>query len=99
MAKRYYGKGEDAVQLKKVYGKGLAADKKYADDKTMNRDSGMIREDWSAPCLLPKQVIDRDWARNSNYMNYSEEDLYMGVQKQLREDRDGFEKAFKPGKY
>lgn len=99
MAKRFYRSGEDAVQLKKVYGKGMAADKKYADETSANRDSRMIREDWSKPCLLPTEIIDKDWARNANYMKNGEADLFMGVQKQLKEDGEGFKKAFKPGKY
>ncbi len=98
MAKRYH-ESERAVQVKKVYGKGMASDKRHADEKVMNRDSHMIEEDWSAPCLLPKMVIDRDWPRSHNYMNYSEADLFMGVNKQLNEDQNDMKKAFKAGKY
>jgi len=66
---------------------------------TKNTDSGMIHDDWGAPALLPQRVIDRDWPKAGNYMNYGEEDLFIGVQKQLNEDGQDMRREFKPGKY
>lgn len=43
--------------------------------------------------------MDKQWEQVGNYMNHSEADLYMGVQKQMKQDRADFQKAFKPGKY
>lgn len=97
--KRFHGGGENAAQTKKVYGKGMAADMKNNTKETMNRDSGMIREDWGEPCLLPRTVIDRDWPRSNNYMKYGEADLFMGVQKQLDEDASDMRRENKPKKY
>ena len=99
MAKRYHGNGERSVQTKKSYGKAQAADMKYKSQSVMNQDAGMIQDDWSAPALLPRMVIDKDWPHGWNYMNYGEADLFTGVQKQIKEDHSDMKKAFGPRKY
>ena len=66
---------------------------------SMAQDSRMIAEDPNAPCLLPRNVIDRDWPRASSYEMSIEPDLFNGVQKQIAQDTSDFKKAFKPGKY
>ena len=65
----------------------------------MSRDSNMIKEDWNAPCLLPKEVIDRDWPRAGKYNMGYVDTLFNGVQKQLEEDASDFKKVFAPKKY
>lgn len=71
----------------------------YSSDesKNMNRDAGMIREDRSAPCLLPRQVIDKDWPRTEVYMKEGAADLFMGVQKQMSQDKSDMNKASAQG--
>lgn len=86
----------------------MAKKRHYASEKkqghggygvTMNEDSRMIGDDWSAPALLPRMVMDKDWPQAHNYMNYGEADLFMGVQKQLKEDGSDMKREFKAGKY
>lgn len=64
----------------------------------MARDAGMIREDWSQPCLLPAGVHDRQWPRAGGYRHYQAPDLFSAAQSQLHEDERDFEREFKPTK-
>ena len=66
----------------------------------MRKDGMMIQEDWSAPCLLPMNVISKDWpAAPESNMGMIGGDLFMGVQKQLKEDHADFAKVRSPKKY
>ncbi len=56
--------------------------------KMMARDGAMIKEDMSAPALLPRNVIDEYWPRANNYHMGYVEDLFYGAQKQMHEDYD-----------
>lgn len=64
-----------------------------------SRDSGMIKDDWNAPALLPQHVIERYWPtaynRNMGYVD----SLFNGVQKQLHEDYDDLHQIMEPKKY
>jgi len=75
------------------------AKKYYSDKKAMNRDAGMISEDRSAPCLLPRNVIDKEWPRTANYTKTAEADLFMGVQKQMSKDASDLARETSPKKY
>lgn len=83
--------------------------KRYHQSKKDRRDesmgmykaSPMIKEDRSAPCNLPKHVIDEYWPNASGYSMKSERigDLFNGIQKQMREDAEDFKRAMDPKKY
>jgi hypothetical protein len=96
MAKRYFG-GEDATMARKYYGSNAAKSMARARSADLNSDTGMIREDRSAPCLLPRNVIDRDWPRSEVYMKTGAADLFMGVKKQMSEDGADMRKAMANG--
>ncbi len=75
-------------------------EKKRFYDKMASRDSAMIKEDKSAPCLLPTNVIDKYWPKAASYdMGRIGADLFNGVQKQMSRDYSDLKKAAKPGKY
>jgi hypothetical protein len=65
----------------------------------MRRDANMINDDWSAPCLLPQRVIDRDWPRSPNYHLGHIDDLFSGAQHQLNEDHKDLDNIAVPKKY
>jgi len=72
----------------------------YEETKaSMRRDGNMIHENHAAPCLLPEDVIDRDWPRAAQYNFGYVDTLFTGVQKQLAEDAADSRRAFKPKKY
>ncbi|HEY5268696.1 MAG TPA: hypothetical protein VII94_06290 [Candidatus Saccharimonadales bacterium] len=82
---------------------GLLARESYSGYKEsrrmMARDGSMIREDFSAPALLPRGVIDEYWPKANNYHMGYVEDLFYGVQKQMHEDYDDLGREMKPKKY
>jgi hypothetical protein len=61
--------------------------------------SSMISEDRSAPCLLPRSVIDKDWERGSIYHMGMVDTLHTGAQIQIHEDSADFKRAYSPKKY
>jgi hypothetical protein len=67
--------------------------------KMMARDGAMIKEDMSAPALLPRNVIDEYWPKAVNYDMGYVDDLFYGAQKQMHEDYDDLRREMKPGKY
>lgn len=67
--------------------------------KMMKQDGGMIHDDWSAPALLPRQVIDKEWPARHQYSGGYVDDLFMGVSKQLSEDASDLKRIMKPKKY
>lgn len=72
----------------------------YKESRKMKaRDGAMIKEDMSAPCLLPRSVIDEYWPKANNYHMGYVEDLFYGSQKQMHEDYDDLGKAMGPKKY
>lgn len=83
--------------------RGLESREAYSGYKEsrrmMARDGAMIKEDMSAPCLLPRGVIDEYWPRANNYHMGYVEDLFYGAQKQMHEDYDDLGKAMGPKKY
>lgn len=82
---------------------GLEARESYAGYKEsrrmMARDGAMIREDMSAPALLPRNTIDAYWPKAINYNMGYVDDLFYGAQKQMHEDYDDMRRELKPGKY
>jgi len=65
----------------------------------MARNGDMIREDRSAPCNLPREVMDKYWPKTNNYNAGYVDDLFRGVEKQMDEDFMDLKKATGPGKY
>lgn len=82
---------------------GLMARESYSgykeSRKMMARDGAMIREDRSAPCMLPRNVIDEYWPRAANYNAGYVDDLFYGAQKQMHEDYEDLKMETRPGKY
>lgn len=82
---------------------GLESREAYSGRKEsrrmMERDGAMIREDMSAPALLPQRIIERYWPSAVNYDMGYVDDLFYGAQKQMHEDYDGLRREMKPGKY
>jgi hypothetical protein len=82
---------------------GLDARRAYSGYKEsrrmMARDGAMIREDMSAPALLPRRVIEEYWPRAHNYSMGYVDDLFYGAQKQMHEDYDDLAREIEPGKY
>lgn len=75
------------------------AKKRFYDSNMAVRDSAMIKEDMSAPCLLPRNVIDKEWPKAAGYNMGRMQDLFNGVQKQMSEDAADFKREAKGGKY
>ena len=75
--------------------------KKYYTDssKAMKQASGMIREDMSAPCLLPREVIDKNFPSAGYGLKGGYHDLFGGVQAQMHKDESDLKKAFSPKKW
>ncbi len=64
-----------------------------------HRSGGMINDDMSAPCLLPRNVMEKEYGYYPTSPLGAIDDLYTGVEKQLNEDVRDAGKVFKPGKY
>lgn len=62
-------------------------------------DSHMIAEDPNQPCLLPNNVIDKYWDKNTYKGPTGIVDLYAGAQKRLMEDREELKKETELGNY
>jgi hypothetical protein len=68
--------------------------------KMMAEDSHLIGDDRSAPCNLPRNVIDKNFPDGHIYgHNYVPSDLFNGVQAQLKEDGRDYKREAKPKKY
>lgn len=77
--------------------------KRYYESKSersmMKKAGEMINEDRNAPALLPQYVIEKDYGYAGGMEHGYMDDLYMGVSKQMQEDRIDFKKVLKPSKY
>jgi len=63
----------------------------------MKEDSHMIGDDFSAPALCPRSVIDKEWGSNYQYiMDGQIKDLYGAVTSTMKEDSDDLRKELKP---
>lgn len=77
------------------------AKRRYHDNgKPMSgRAGGMINDDRSAPCNLPRNVMEKEYGYYPTSPLGMIDDLYSGVERQLNEDHRDAEKVFKPKKY
>ena len=65
----------------------MAKKRFYTDGKEAMREGGrMIREDASAPCHLPREVMDKDWPSSDGYLGGHIKDLFDAVNSQMKED-------------
>lgn len=63
----------------------------------MKEDSHMIKEDYSAPALCPRGIIDREWGSNYDYILDGQiMDLYGAVSATMKEDSEDLRKELKP---
>jgi hypothetical protein len=66
--------------------------------KGKKHTSYMIQEDLSAPALLPRHVIEKEWTSpNSANMGYIT-DLFEGVTKSMNQDISDLKKCKKPNR-
>jgi hypothetical protein len=92
MAKKRYHNGESMEKREAYAG--------YKESrKMMARDGAMIREDLSAPCNLPRSVMQEFWPKAHNYNMGFVEDLFYGAQKQMHEDYNDLGREMDPKKY
>lgn len=78
------------------------ASKRYYDNdinKMMRKSSGLIHEAAGEPCLLPTEVISKDFPKAEYGMNGGIGNLFTGVQKQMGIDKADLHRAFNPKKY
>ena len=110
MAKRYHKSDGESMKRRMDNSdpvpntvKGLEAREAYSGRKEsrrmMARDGAMIKEDMSAPALLPRRVIEEYWPQAHNYNMGYVDDLFYGAQKQMHEDYNDLGREMKPKKY
>ena len=72
----------------------------YRSHHMKGRGYGMISDDMSAPALLPRQIIDREYPKMDYVMGQGQiGSLFSGEQEMMAEDRHEMKKIFKPRKY
>lgn len=94
MAKRHYSNGGSNPLPTTVSGL-----ENFKGGKRISHGLNMISDDWNAPALLPREVMDKQWPAGQSYMNHTEADLFTGVNKGLQEDSKNYKGSFRPGKY
>jgi hypothetical protein len=63
----------------------------------MKEDSHMINEDFGAPALCPREVIDKEWGYQRHYVMEGQiRDLYGAVSATMAEDGEDLRKELKP---
>ncbi len=87
MAKRYYDK---EMSKRSMY------DSPRKAQIMMSDDSGMIKEDWNAPALLPREVIHREWPGREGYMEQYVPSAFKGVNQEMRASHNAFRKTMDP---
>lgn len=102
MAKRYYQSKKDRRDESRGMKRAEARSGYVGYDGSRyikSTDAAMIKEDWNAPALLPQQVMQKYWEKGPYKMRGYMDDLFEGVQKQMREDAADFERELGPRKY
>lgn len=62
-------------------------------------EGSMISEDRSAPCNLPRTIVEKNYPSYQSYEHGEMiPDLYIGVEKMLGEDSAGMRRIMKPSK-
>lgn len=69
-------------------------------DGSYKFESSMIHEDHAAPCLLPTNVIQREYpSEPRTAMSMVGQDLYQGAQRQMAEDEKDLRKLKSPRRW
>lgn len=77
---------------KRYYNSGMRGSREM-----MERAGGMIHDDWSQPCLLPKETKDAYWPGNEAYLlDQHKPDLFQAVEKQMGENSRDARAIYKP---
>ena len=98
MAKRYHQSVKGRMAESRGMERELHRDTVHEGKRKLG--SNMIKDDMSAPALLPQHVIEKYWpVAHSYHTGMIDADLFDGAQKQLAKDGADMKKAFKPGKY
>lgn len=66
--------------------------------RAMGHDGEMIHDDYGAPALCPREVIEMEWPELGRYLDQREPDLFSGVQRQMKKDMSDMKKSYKPSK-
>ena len=82
MAKKRFHDGMGNMKKREMYAGAVES------KKMRHRDGAMIDDDWSQPCLLPKEVMDKMWAMPAQFPldGSMPGDLFSGVQAKMRKD-------------
>jgi hypothetical protein len=106
MPKRYHDSKMGMGKGYKGHIKGRADSAQEREKQVMHKEHSMggvamIADDWSAPALLPRNVIDRNWPRSHDYdyMGGHINDLFTGVQDQIGDDVSDLRREMNPKKY
>jgi hypothetical protein len=62
-------------------------------------DTGMIHEDPTAACLLPHNVIEKEWEYSGSPLGGEIGSLFTGENRMMRKDAMDRDKITHPGKY
>lgn len=71
----------------------------YGKTSSYRADSEMISEDHSAPCNLPRHVIEKAYGVAGAPLSGQIGSLYTGVQRQLHQDAAERNRITRPSKY
>ena len=66
--------------------------------KEMSRYGSMMKQDWSAPALCPREVIQKEFPRVPSPFGDGPADLYSGVQGRMENARRMMRKIINPTK-
>jgi hypothetical protein len=83
------------VAMARFYEQYAGVDMRRAQERA---DGGMLSEDKSAPSNLPQNVVYRPFPDVSGSLPGSIDDGLSGVDSQIREDRSGMMRNYKPKK-
>lgn len=73
--------------------------RRFKDGLMRCRNDALIKEDYSKPCNLPTEVVQKDWPTAGDPgMGYVDTG-FAGVQKQLKRDNSEMRRIKKPAKY
>lgn len=82
-----------------VYERPKMAKRYYNGKMAMAEGGSMLHEDRSKPSNLPTEVMDKMVPSADYGMSQGYDDLFMGVQKQLKYDRAAINNALDPKKW
>lgn len=75
------------------------AKKHYGEKKAMKKSAIAFTDDMSAPSCLPRYVVDQEFPSAYNGEMDRIDDLFTGVQRQMKQDGADMKRMMKPSKY